>query len=124
MRAAVRSGRAPAANRHKEISMKPIICCLGMLAMFAGCDSSKVELESAKMNLANVTRDRDDLKVQMATLQQQLNTVRSDLEKEKATEAQATAGKASNRDGKAAMASKSTSTDTPAASKKKGPHKS
>jgi hypothetical protein len=95
------------------------IMCLGVLAMLAGCDGSKVELETAKTNLANVTRERDDLKVQVATLQQQASGAKADLAKEKAAEAQAT-----DKNGKAPIASKSGPAEAPTPAKSKHAHKS
>jgi Rab interacting lysosomal protein len=61
--------------------------CLGILVMLAGCDSSKAELDSTKVTLANVTKERDDLKAQVTNLQEQLTTAKADLTKEKAAEA-------------------------------------
>jgi hypothetical protein len=111
-------------HHHKEETAMKAIICFGMLAMLAGCDTSKVELESAKTNLMNVTRERDDLKVQLATLQQQLSTTRSDLEKEKLAAAQATTGKTNSAGPKAAMAAKGGATDGATPGKKKSAHKS
>lgn len=94
--------------------MKTILC-LGVLAMLVGCDGSKVELESAKTNLATMTRERDDLKVQVATLEQQLTTSRADLAKAKAAEPPS-----ADKDGKSTMAAKS----SPAASSTASPKSS
>ena len=91
--------------------------CLGVLALLVGCDGSKIELESAKTNLANVTRERDDLKSQVATLEGQLTNLKADLAKEKTAEAQAP-------EKKAPMASKSSTGETSAAPKNKHAHKS
>lgn len=96
-----------------------MLMCLGVLALFVGCDGSKVELESAKTNLANVTKERDDLKAQVATLQQQFSNAKADLAKEKAAEAQA-----SEKNSKAPLASKGSSGDSTAAPKTKHTHKS
>jgi hypothetical protein len=95
------------------------IMCLGVLAFLVGCDGSRVQLESAKTDLANVTRERDDLKVQLATMQQQLNAVKADLAKEKTAEAMA-----AEKSGKGPMASKTSSGDSSASSKSKRNHKS
>src|SRR5579871_2801529 len=98
-------------------SMKAIMY-LGVLAMLVGCDGSKVELESTKSDLANITKERDDLKVQISTLQQQLAVAKSDLAKEKTTEAQTT-----DKSGKAPVASKSSATDSATPTKGKGASK-
>lgn len=98
--------------------MKAILC-LGVLAMLVGCDGSRVELESAKSNLANVTRERDDLKVQVATLQQQLTTAKSDLAKAKVAEPPP-----ADKNAKPTMASKSSAPGSSTTSKNKHAHKS
>ncbi len=98
--------------------MKAMLC-LGVLAMLVGCDSSKVDLENAKTTLSNVTRERDDLKVQVASLQQQLTTAKTDLAKEKATEAAAP-----EKNGKTTMAAKSSPSDSSTTAKSKHAHKS
>ena len=95
------------------------IMCLGVLGLLVGCDGSRVQLESAKTDLANVTRERDELKVQLATLQQQLNGVKADLAKEKTTEALT-----NEENGKAPMASKGSSGGSSATSKSSHNHKS
>ncbi len=95
------------------------IMCLGVLALLVGCDGSRVQLESEKTDLANVTRERDDLKVQLATMQQQLNTLKADLAKEKTAEALAT-----EKNGKTPMASKSTAGDSSATRNSNHNHKS
>ena len=64
-----------------------LFMCLGVLALLVGCDGSKVELERTKTDLANTTKDRDDLKTQVATLLQQLTVAKADLAKEKTAEA-------------------------------------
>jgi len=86
--------------------------CLGVLAMLVGCDGSRVELESAKTNVANLTRERDDLKVQVATLQQQLTTSKADLAKAKAAEPPSV-----EKDTKPTMAAKSSPADSSTAAK-------
>ena len=96
-----------------------LIMCLGVLAMLAGCDGSKVELETAKTDLANATKERDELKIQVASLQQQLNNVKQDLAKEKAAEAQAP-----EKGKPAPVAAKSASGDSSATPKSKHAHKS
>lgn len=96
-----------------------MVMYLGVLALLVGCDGSKVELESAKTNLANVTRERDDLTTQVATLQQQLSSAKADLAKEKTAEAEA-----AERNAKPPIASKSGSRDSSAAPKNKRTHKS
>lgn len=58
--------------------------CLGVLAMLAGCDSSKPELDQTKATLASVTQERDNLKNQVTTLQQQLDATKAELAKAKA----------------------------------------
>lgn len=57
--------------------------CIGVVAMLVGCDASKEELESTKTTLASVTKERDDLKAQLTTAQQQLATAKADLAKAK-----------------------------------------
>jgi hypothetical protein len=99
--------------------MKAILC-LGVLVMLAGCDGSRVELESTKATLGNVTRERDDFKVQVATLQQQLTTTKAELAKAKAAEPPPPADK----NAKPTMASKSSPPGSSTASKNKHAHKS
>lgn len=67
--------------------------CIGVVAMLAGCDASKDELDSTKSTLASVTKDRDDLKTQVTTLRQQLDTANAELAKAKAMPPTATATK-------------------------------
>ena len=93
--------------------------CLGVLAMLVGCDASKAELDSTKTTLTNVTRERDELKAQVATLQQQLTITQGELAKEKAAETAST-----DKSGKPAMASKTATSGTSTASKNKPSHKS
>lgn len=91
--------------------------CLGVAAMLGavGCDSSKQELESTQSTLASVTKERDDLKAQLTTAQQQLATAQAELAKAKPA-APATA---------AATAKPSTPEKaTPATTKSKHAHKS
>jgi septal ring factor EnvC (AmiA/AmiB activator) len=58
--------------------------CLGLVAMLGGgCDQSKQELESTKSSLDSVTKERDDLKTQVATLQKELDTTKAELTKAK-----------------------------------------
>jgi len=92
--------------------------CLGVLAMLVGCDASKADLDSTRTALANVTKERDDLKAQVATLEGQLTSTKADLEKEKATQA-------ADKAGKATMATKTSAVDAPkTAAKGKRAHKS
>lgn len=95
------------------------IMSLGILALLVGCDGSKLELESAKTDLASVTRERDDLKTQVASLQGQLANAKADLAKEKTAE-----GQSADKNNKAPMASKTSSGDSSAAPKSKHAHKS
>ena len=96
--------------------MKTMLC-LGVLAMLVGCDGSRVELESTKATLANVTRERDDFKVQVATLQQQLATSKADL-------AKATEPPPADKNGKPTMAAKSSPPGSSTVSRDKHAHKS
>lgn len=105
-------------NSQKENTMRAMLC-LGVLAMFIGCDASKSELDSTKTSLSEVTKQRDDLKAQVATLQQQLVTAQGDLAKEKASETAA-----SEKSGKSTVASKSAAGDSGATAKNKHAHKS
>ncbi|HVZ88982.1 MAG TPA: hypothetical protein VHG72_18580 [Polyangia bacterium] len=120
----MRGARAPgaaqrAATPHEGEQMKSILC-LGALMMLVGCDTSKADLESAKTTLASVTQERDNLKTQVTSLQQQLVTAQSDLAKEKAAETAAT-----DKNGKATMAAASkTATPGAPAGKSKHAHKS
>jgi hypothetical protein len=57
---------------------------MGIVAMLVGCDASKDELVSTQTTLANVTKERDDLKSQLATTQQQLDATKAELAKTKA----------------------------------------
>lgn len=57
--------------------------CLGVVAMLAGCDASKPELESTKSTLATVSTERDQLRAQVTTLQQQLDAAKAELAKAK-----------------------------------------
>ncbi len=91
--------------------------CLGVLAMLVGCDASKAELDSTKSTLTDVTKERDDLKAQVATLHQQLITAQGDLAKEKATETAA-----NEKSGKSTVASKSTAAEAAPAAKNKNKH--
>jgi chromosome segregation ATPase len=63
--------------------MKAILC-LGVVAFLASCDNSKQELATTQATLSDVTKERDDLKSKVASLQQELDTTKSDLSKEKA----------------------------------------
>ena len=45
---------------------------MALLAVGAGCDQSKAELDQTKTQLQAVTTERDALKSQVASLQQQL----------------------------------------------------
>jgi hypothetical protein len=110
--------RARRGDFKEEITMKAIMC-LGVLAMLVGCDGSKLELESAKTNLANVTRERDDLKTQVATLEGELTGLRTALAKEKTAEAQSV-----EKNNKAPMGSKSSSGETSPSPQNKHAHKS
>ena len=67
--------------------------CMGVLAMLAGCDASKDELESTKATLSSVTKERDDLKAQVTKLQQQVDTEKAELAKATAPATTATATK-------------------------------
>jgi predicted nucleic acid-binding Zn-ribbon protein len=67
------------------------LMCIGVVAMLVGCDASKDELQSTKTTLASVQKERDDLKAQVTTLQQQLDVAKSDLAKAKAAAPSATA---------------------------------
>jgi hypothetical protein len=62
---------------------------LGVVALLnvTGCDSSKEELESTKTSLANVTKERDTLKTQVTTLQQQFDATKAELTKAQAAAA-------------------------------------
>ena len=93
--------------------MKTILC-LFAVAFLASCDSSKQELDTTKATLTDVTKERDDLKTKVASLQQELDATKTDLAKEKAekdqmTSAMATKGadaKGAGTDAKAAAAAK------------------
>jgi len=85
--------------------------------MLVGCDASKAELDSTKSTLTSVTHERDDLKAQVATLQQQLTSTQGDLAKEKAADA-------ADKTTKSTMAAKTTTVGSPTASKHKTAHKS
>ena len=61
--------------------MKPFLMCLGVVALLAGCDSSKQELDSTKSTLATMTKERDDLKAENTKLQQQLDATKAELAK-------------------------------------------
>ncbi|HVV49641.1 MAG TPA: hypothetical protein VHO06_08280 [Polyangia bacterium] len=91
--------------------------CLGVLALLVGCDASKAELDQTKTTLSSVTHERDDLKAQVATLQQQLSSTKAELAKEKTAEAAA-----ADKNAKPAMASKATESSSSA--KNKHAHKS
>jgi hypothetical protein len=49
--------------------------------MLAACDASKDALETTKTTLASVQKERDELKTQVFTLQQQLDAAKSELAK-------------------------------------------
>jgi len=62
-----------------------LLMSLGLLAMLGGgCDSAKEELETTRATLTTVTKERDDLRAQVATLQKQVDTAKADAEKAKA----------------------------------------
>lgn len=61
--------------------------CIGVVAMLAGCDASKEDLESTKSALSTVTSERDQLKIQVTTLQQQLDVSKAELAKAKTASA-------------------------------------
>ncbi len=74
--------------------------CIGVVAMLAGCDASKDELESTKTTLASVSKERDDLKTQVSTLQQQLDATKAELAKAKAPAAASASTATKTPDGK------------------------
>ncbi len=80
--------------------------CIGVVAMLAGCDASKDELESTKTTLASVSKERDDLKTQVSTLQQQLDATKADLAKAKATPAASASTATKTPDAKEGTAAK------------------
>jgi regulator of replication initiation timing len=51
------------------------------VALLAGCDSSKQELETTKSTLSTMTKERDDLKAENTKLQQQLDATKAELAK-------------------------------------------
>lgn len=59
------------------------ILCLGALMFLASCDGSKQQLATTQATLNDVTKERDDLKAKVATLQDQLNATKVDLAKAK-----------------------------------------
>jgi phage-related tail protein len=60
------------------------ILCLGAVMFLASCDSSKHQLETAQANLTDVTKQRDDLKAKVASLQEELDATKVELAKAKA----------------------------------------
>jgi len=62
------------------------ILCLSAMVFLVGCDNSKQELASAQSSLSQVTKERDDLKTKVASLEQELDTTKADLAKTKAAE--------------------------------------
>ncbi len=53
--------------------------CLGAVLFLASCDGSKQELANTQSTLNSVTKERDDLKAKVLTLQEQLNTTKTQL---------------------------------------------
>jgi phage shock protein A len=100
--------------------MKAILC-LGVMAFLASCDSSKEQLANAQSSLADVTKQRDELKTKVASLQQDLDSTKADLAKAKAAQATPTgtmaAKPADNKNGAG-------DTNVKASSKGKHAHKS
>ena len=55
------------------------IMFLGAVLCLASCDSSKQQLANTQATLADVTKQRDDLNAKVASLQEQLNTTKTQL---------------------------------------------
>ena len=60
-----------------------VILCLGAVALLASCDGSKEQLTTTQASLTQVTKERDDLKSKVASLQDQLNATKVELTKAK-----------------------------------------
>ncbi|HXJ18598.1 MAG TPA: hypothetical protein VMT03_00080 [Polyangia bacterium] len=63
------------------------ILCLGAFLCFASCDGSKAQLATAQSTLNDVTKERDDLKSKVASLQDELNATKVELAKAKTAQA-------------------------------------
>jgi hypothetical protein len=63
------------------------ILCLGAMMFLASCDSSKQQLATTQASLTDVTKERDDLKSKVASLQEDLDATKVDLAKAKAVPA-------------------------------------
>jgi septal ring factor EnvC (AmiA/AmiB activator) len=66
-------------------AMRPMraILCLGAMVFLSSCDSSKQQLATTQATLADVTKERDDLKSKVTTLQNELDATKVELAKEK-----------------------------------------
>lgn len=63
------------------------IVCLGAMVFLASCDGSKQQLATTQASLTQVTKERDDLRMKVATLQDELNGQKVELAKAKTVEA-------------------------------------
>ncbi len=55
------------------------IMCLGAVLFLASCDSSKQQLANTQATLTDVTKERDDLKAKVVSLQEELNNAKTQL---------------------------------------------
>ncbi|HXJ22507.1 MAG TPA: hypothetical protein VMT03_19980 [Polyangia bacterium] len=55
------------------------VLLLGTVLCLASCDTSKQELATTQANLTEVTKERDDLKSKVASLQEDLNNTKTQL---------------------------------------------
>ena len=64
--------------------------CLGAVLFLASCDASKQQLASTQASLADVTKERDELKTKVQSVQEQLDAAKKQLAQAKTTPAAAT----------------------------------
>lgn len=96
------------------------IMCLGAVLFLASCDDSKQQLANTQATLSGVTRERDDLKAKVVSLQDQLNTAKAELAQVKSVPPPATTAVAA----KAPEGKSASSTPSTKAPKAKHDHKS
>jgi hypothetical protein len=74
-----------------------IVSALLLAFAAAGCDASKAELEKTKLELHQVTADRDSLKSQLETADSKINSCQSEVIALKAAAAKAAEPKAAEK---------------------------
>ena len=64
------------------------ILCLSAVVFLVSCDASKQQLATTQSALSDVTKERDDLKAKVSSLQQDLDNTKAELAKAKAEKPQ------------------------------------